>query len=60
MGIAALNGERAWAVSTGRGSAPGDIANTVDSGRTWVKQSYPAKSAYQSLADVAFVTERFF
>ena len=60
MGIAALDGERAWAVSSGDGSAPGDIVSTVDSGKNWAKQSYPATSAHQALGDVAFATERLF
>ena len=60
MGIAALDGERAWAVSSGSYPAPGDIVSTVDSGKTWARQSYPVKSRQQYLGDVAFVTERLF
>ena len=53
MGVAALNGTTAWAVSSGYGNA-GDIVNTTDSGKTWNKQPYPEKTDYQNLSDVAF------
>lgn len=56
LGIAALDGAAAWAVSSGDGGE-GDIVHTGDRGKTWNKQSYPAKSTYQLLADVAFEKE---
>ena len=60
LGIAALDGTAAWAVSSGNGSAPGDIVHTGDSGKNWESQSYPMKSSSQFLADVAFESEPVF
>lgn len=54
LGVAALDGTTAWAVSSGSGSGAGVIVNTSDSGKTWNKQLYPETSDYQSLSDVAF------
>ena len=59
MGIAALDGVTAWAVSSGGGALEGatvravssvegiisgDIVNTGDSGKKWDKQSYPPQN----------------
>ena len=57
VGVAALNGTTAWAVSTGGGGGSGDIVNTNDSGKTWNEQPYPEKKEFHLLSDVAFEKE---
>ena len=57
IGIAALDGTTAWAVSTGGGGGSGNIVNTNDSGKTWSIQPYPEKEEFHLLSDVAFEKE---
>ena len=57
VGIAALRGTTAWAVSTGGGGGSGNIVNTNDSGKTWNKQPYPEQNEFHLLSDVAFEKE---
>lgn len=54
VGIAALDGTTAWAVSTGGGGGSGNIVNTNDSGKTWNIQPYPEQNEFHLLSDVAF------
>jgi len=60
LGIAALDGTTAWAVSSGQGFEEGSIVLTSDSGKTWGEQAYPAKSESQYLGNVAFESESYF